>query len=115
MVVFVWPNLLLGIGADQVAYYRLMPTSAESHDLWLNDLMPRSTVGDPKLEQAIQDRVQWARSVHENDDMPAFKRCQSGIRSPFYDQGRLSVPYERCLWEFNQWWAERLGERILEG
>ena len=95
MVVFVWPNLLLGIGADQVAYYRLMPTSAESHDLWLNDLMPRSTVADPALEQAIRDRVQWARSVHENDDMPAFARCQAGIRSPFYEQGRLSVPYER--------------------
>ena len=29
MVVFIWPNLLLGIGADMVAYYRLMPTSAE--------------------------------------------------------------------------------------
>ena len=61
MVVFVWPNLLLGIGADLVAYYRLMPTSAESHDLWLNSLMPRSTVEDPKLEQAIQDRVQPGR------------------------------------------------------
>ena len=114
MVVFVWPNLLLGIGADMVAYYRLMPTSAESHDLWLNDLVSRSTVEDPALEQAIRDRVQWVRTVHESDDMPAFARCHAGIRSPFYEQGRLSVPYERCVWEFNQWWAARLGKRILK-
>ena len=113
MVAFVWPNLLLGIGADMVAYYRLMPTSAESHDLWLNDLMPRNAVEDPDLEQVIRDRAEWARSVHENEDMPAFERCHAGIRSPFYEQGRLSVPYERCVWEFNQWWAERLGERII--
>ena len=52
--------------------------------------------------------------VHETDDMPVFDRCQQGIRSPFYDQGRLSVPYERCIWEFNLWWTEQLGDRILK-
>ncbi len=115
MVVFIWPSLLLGVGADQVAYYRLMPTSPESHDLWVNDLMPRSTVENPELEQAIKDRVEWAtKIVHETDDMPVFDRCQRGIRSSFYDQGRLSFPYERCIWEFNQWWAEQLGSRILK-
>ncbi len=114
-VIFIWPNLLLGVGADQVAYYRVMPTSAESHDLWVNDLMPRSTVENPKLKQAMEDRIEWAtKIVHETDDMPVFDRCQSGIRSPFYDQGRLSFPYELCIWEFNQWWLEQLGDRILK-
>ena len=59
MVVFVWPNLLLGIGADLV---NLLPVNArllqKAMISVLNSLMPRSTVEDPKLEQAIQDRVQ---------------------------------------------------------
>lgn len=115
LVVFIWPSLLLGVGPDQVAYYRVMPTSAQSHDVWLNDLMPPSTVANPELKQAIEDRVHWAtKIVHETDDLPVFDRCQRGIRSPFYDQGRLSVPYEQCIWEFNQWWAEQLGSRILK-
>ena len=114
MVVFVWPSLLLGVGTDQVAYYRIMPTDAEGHDLWLNDLMPRTTVQDPTYREAIDARVKWATTVvHETDDMPVFDRCHRGIRSPFYNQGRLAFPYERCLWEFNQWWAEQLGERVL--
>ncbi|MFT5133375.1 MAG: phenylpropionate dioxygenase-like ring-hydroxylating dioxygenase large terminal subunit, partial [Gammaproteobacteria bacterium] len=115
MVVFIWPSLLLGVGPDLVAYYRLMPTSSETHDLWLNDLMSRTTVENPELKQAIESRTEWsAKIVHETDDMPVFDRCQAGIRSPFYEQGRLSVPYERCIWEFNQWWAEQLGPRILK-
>jgi phenylpropionate dioxygenase-like ring-hydroxylating dioxygenase large terminal subunit len=114
MVVFIWPSLLLGIGADMVAYYRVMPTSSESHDLWVNNLMARSVVENPELESAIKDRVEWAITVHEDDDMPVFDLCQHGIRSALYDQGRLSFPYERCIWEFNQWWKEQLGERILK-
>ncbi len=113
LVVFVWPSLLLGVGPDQVAYYRLMPTSAESHDLWLNDLMPRSTVEDPSMKAAIEARTEWAtKIVHESDDMPVFDLCQKGIRSPFYEQGRLSNPYEKCIWEFNQWWLEKLEQHV---
>lgn len=115
LVVFIWPNLLLGVGPDQVAYYRVMPTSAESHDLWLDDLMPGNTVENPELKQAIENRVRWATEiVHETDDMPVFDLCQKGIRTPFYDQGRLSAPYERCIWEFNQWWVQRLRDRIVK-
>ena len=114
MVVFIWPSLLLGIGPDMIAYYRLMPTSSQSHDLWVNNLMARKVVENPKLESAIKNRVEWAITVHESDDMPVFDRCQQGIRSALYDQGRLSFPYERCIWEFNQWWKEQLGERILK-
>jgi len=114
MVVFIWPNLLLGIGAELVAYYRLMPTTPQSHNLWIDSLMPRNNVENPQLEKAIEDRTQWTKTVHEEDDIPVFDRCQQGIRSPFYDQGRLSAPYERCIWEFNQWWLEQLGDRILK-
>ena len=114
LVVFVWPSLLLGIGPDQIAYYRIMPTAADSHEMWINNLMPRSTVEDPKYKQAIANRARWATTVvHETDDIPVFDRCYRGLRSPFYTQGRLAVPYERCLWEFNQWWVEQLGECIL--
>ena len=77
--------------------------------------MSRTTVENPELKQAIESRTEWsAKIVHETDDVPVFNRCQAGIRSPFYEQGRLSVPYERCIWEFNQWWAEQLGPRILK-
>ena len=115
-VAFVWPSMLLGIGPDQLAYYRILPTSAARHSLWIHDLMPRTTVENPEYRKAIDDRTHWAtKVVHETDDMPVFERSFTGINSPYYDQGRLSDPYERCVWEFNQWWVEQLGERILNG
>ncbi len=113
-VAFVWPSLLLGIGPDQIASYRILPTSAERHSIWINDLMPRSTVENPEYSQALKDRAHWAtKIVHETDDMPVFEKSFTGIKSPYYDQGRLSDPYERCLWEFNQWWVGQLGEHVV--
>jgi len=115
MVAFVWPSLLLGIGPDQIAYYRIMPTAAGSHDVWIDNLMERSTAADPQYREAIDTRIHWATEVvHETDDQPVFERCYAGMQSGMYTQGRLAVPYERCIWEFNQWWAAQLGERVLQ-
>lgn len=102
----VYPFHLFAPSAESVAWYHVLPLSHDRFTLRIYTCLPRATLDDPARAEAIEAlRALMVRVHHE--DIGACEAAWRGLTSPSAVPGRL-CHLERTLWQFNQWWIERM-------
>jgi phenylpropionate dioxygenase-like ring-hydroxylating dioxygenase large terminal subunit len=102
----VYPFHLFAPGAQLLTWYQLLPHSWERFTLRIYSCFPRSTLEDPTLREAVEGIQAFTRRVHQ-EDIRACEATMSGLDARSFESGRLA-PLEKPLWQFNQWWIQRM-------
>jgi hypothetical protein len=101
----VFPSLLFAASGTTVIWYQLEP-HAHNRMLLQIHLLVRPEVAATLDEHARAILRETVRAVHL-EDIAANEGPWLGLQAPLTCQGRLSV-YEKAIWQFNRWWADRL-------
>ncbi len=102
----VYPFHLFAPSAASLAWYQLLPLCHDRFTLRIYTCFPRATLDDPALRDAVQGMQEVTKAVH-HQDIAACEATFAGLSARSYDAGRLG-PLEKPLWQFNQWWIERM-------
>ena len=82
----------------QPAEFDAINALAQAHNLCV--------IEDAAQADTLQGVHDLTKAVHEQD-IGACESVWSGLGSPSFDSGRLST-LEKAIWQFNQWWTERM-------
>jgi len=102
----VYPFHLFAPAGDTVAWYQLLPEAVDRFTLRIYLLMPkalRDASSDPETRAPMHGLL---RTIHEQD-IGACEAVMAGLRTSDFDRGPLAR-LEKAIWEFNQWWCERM-------
>lgn len=99
----VFPSHLFAPAREVLSWYQILPEAAGRFTLRIHVCPSRESNGSPEAE-AIRA---FTRSVHVQD-IAACEATWAGLRAPSYRSGLLA-PLEAPLWQFNQWWLDRMG------
>ncbi len=102
----VYPFHLFAPGAHALTWYQLFPESVDRFTLQVYSCFPREVVDDPDLREAARGFQELTKVIHLQD-IGACEATWSGLGARSYDTGWLS-PLEKPIWQFNQWWLERM-------
>jgi phenylpropionate dioxygenase-like ring-hydroxylating dioxygenase large terminal subunit len=103
----VYPFHLFAPSAQLLTWYQLLPHSWDRFTLRIYSCFPRTALDDRGLRDAIEGVQAFTRHVH-HEDIRACEATWSGLNARSFESGRLA-PLEKPLWQFNQWWIERMG------
>ena len=102
----VFPVHLFAPTAHSLTWYQLLPDAHDHFTLRIYTCFPQSMLDDPAHRGAIEGLQAFTRAIHEQD----IEACQAtwrGLQARSFEQGRLS-PLEKPIWQFNQWWLDRM-------
>lgn len=102
----IFPHFLLGIQANSVAWYQVLPGSTDRLLLKIHLMVPKSSTeleGFDDLAKGLGEMV----SVIHHEDIGANDDVWRGLTAPLTGQGRLS-PLEKSIWQLNQWWLSQM-------
>lgn len=102
----VFPCHLFSPSAEALVWYQLLPDSYDHFTLRIHVCLPPETLQDPACQQAIEEFRALVQHIH-SEDISACEAVWRGIQAPSCKPGFLSM-LERSLWQFNQWWLERM-------
>lgn len=105
----VFPFHLFAPAEGSLAWYQVLPDSFDHFTLRIYSCFPREVVDDPAQRESIVGLQALTRTVHEQD-IEACEAVWSGLCSGSFETGRLAL-LEKPIWQFNQWWLERMLER----
>ncbi|MDJ0847945.1 MAG: aromatic ring-hydroxylating dioxygenase subunit alpha [Myxococcota bacterium] len=104
----VFPFHLFALSAEALTWYQLLPEAVDRFTLRIHTCFPREALDDPALRKPVEGIQAFTRLVH-NQDIAACEAVQAGLADGSFTSGRL-CPLEKPIWEFNQWWIERMAE-----
>lgn len=107
LAISVYPTLLFAVTGTLATWYEIVVHAHDRLTLRIHLLLERDVAADPAVQAmlpAISDGLRW---IH-GEDIPVNEGPWRGLHAPLAAQGRLS-PHEAAIWQFNQWWIERLG------
>lgn len=103
----IFPMFLLAVKDTTAVWYQVLPRGAHDLSLKIHILFPQSY----RQLESFADYVEAAKTstahVHA-EDIAANDMVWRGMQAGMTQQGRLS-PYEKSIWQFNQWWLHKLG------
>ncbi len=102
----IFPHFLLGIQGNATAWYQIFPTSVDEMLLKIHICVPASSTKLADFETLADGAAEMLSYIH-NEDIAANDMVWAGLNAPLTGQGRLS-PLERSIWQFNQWWLNRV-------
>jgi len=102
----VYPFHLFAPWDDSMAWYQVLPQRHDRFSLRIYTCFPGDVLADGARAGAVREMHEITRAVHEQD-IAACESVWSGLASPSFEPGRLS-PLEAAIWQFNQWWTERM-------
>ena len=105
----VYPFHLFAPGPDSLTWYQLLPETWDRFTLRTYTCHPRAVIADPAHADACAGLRAFVTTVHQ-EDIAACEAVWAGLGSPSSVPGRLSL-LERAIWQFNQWWIDRMAER----
>jgi len=94
---------LLPLNAAVFFSLQVLPGAPGRFTLRIHVCPRREEVGTPESESLRE----FVRAVHLQD-IDACEATWAGLHSPCYRAGLLT-PLERPLWQFSQWWLDRMG------
>ena len=99
----VFPSHLFALSPGLLTWYQILPTAAGRFKLCIHTCPSRESEGASHAEalNAI------TRKVHLQD-VAACESAWAGLQSPCYRSGFIT-PLEKPLWQFSQWWLDRMG------
>ena len=103
----VYPTLLVAVSGTLGVWYELIAGAHDQMTLRIHLLLEPDVASDPDVAAAlpgIREGLSW---IH-GEDIPVNEGPWRGLHAPLAAQGRLS-PYEAAIWQFNQYWFQRLG------
>ena len=102
----VYPFHLFALTPGSLTWYQLLPHGHDRFTLRIYSCFAREALDDPAHAEAIEGMHTFTKIVH-CQDIEACEAVWSGLGSRAFDSGRLS-PAEKPIWQFNQWWIERM-------
>jgi len=102
----VYPFHLFAPSGDSMAWYQILPERHDRFTLRIHTCFQRGGVGDEADAAARAGMHEFTNAVHAQD-IGACESVWTGLASPSFQSGRLST-LEKAIWQFNQWWAERM-------
>ena len=102
----VYPFHLFAPSGDSMAWYQLLPERHDRFTLRIHTCFQRKGVPDEADAPAGAGMHELTKAVHAQD-IEACESVWTGLASPSFQSGRLST-LEKAIWQFNQWWAERM-------
>ena len=105
----VYPTLLFAASAAGAFWYQLEPRSHDDMKLTIHVLLP-AAAADTLTEEDRRGAIELVRGIHL-EDVPANEGPWRGLHGAMTGQGRLS-PYEKAIWQLNQLWLDRVGDRL---
>ena len=105
----VFPFHLFAPGEHFTAWYQLLPERSDHFTLRIYGCFPRETLDDPRHHEAVDGVHAVLRMVHQQD-IGACEATWNGLGARSFASGRLG-PLEKPIWQFNQWWIERMRPR----
>lgn len=107
LAICVYPTLLFAVSGTLGVWYEVVPRAHDEMTLRIHLLLEPAVADDPEVIEAIpliREGLSW---IH-GEDIPVNEGPWRGVHAPLAAQGRLSL-YEAAIWQFNQYWLERLG------
>jgi hypothetical protein len=99
----IFPTLLFAPSRDSLSWYQILPEAVGRFTLRIHVCTSRELNGT-----AAADGLRaFVEQVH-HPDIAACEATWAGLHSPCYHAGLLA-PLEKPLWQFSQWWLERMG------
>ena len=101
-----YPFHLFAPTPESLTWYQLLPHGHDHFTLRIFSCFPREVLDDPEHAAAVEGLQAFTKVIHEQD-IEACEAVWSGLESRAFDTGPL-CPLEKPIWQFNQWWTERL-------
>ena len=98
---FCWLNVEVG-----AFWYQLIPQAHDQMKLVLHTLLPIEIANSPDGEGAAQGMQALIDSIHQ-EDIAVNAGPWAGLNAPLARPGYLSQ-LEKSIWQFNQWWLDRM-------
>lgn len=102
----VLPFHLFAPSADSLAWYQLLPHSHDRFTLRIFLCFTPEALASGAHGEAIGALQEFVKLIH-HQDIEACEAVWAGLNSRSFEPGRLS-PLEKPIWQFNQWWLERM-------
>ncbi len=102
----VYPFHLFAPGPHGVAWYQLLPEAHDRFTLKIFMCHRPEIVNDPAQRETVEGGHALVTHIH-HEDIAACEGTWAGLNARSYTQGRLA-PLEKPLWQFNQWWLDRM-------
>lgn len=102
----IFPTFLFAATNSNGAWYQLHPKGPGEMHLQIHALLHKDLAAAAD-EQALTEMGEILSAIH-HEDITVNEGPWLGLNAPMTTQGRLS-PYEKAIWQLNQYWAERLG------
>ena len=109
IVAAVFPFHLFGPTAESLVWYQIVPHRFDHFTLRIHTCCPRTTREDASFEPALDGLKEFLRIIH-HQDIEACEAVWAGLSDRSFESGRLSI-LEKPIWQFNQWWLDRMGAR----
>ncbi len=106
VAVAVYPFHLFAPTAESLTWYQILPERFDRFSLRIYTCFPRATLEDDALRESVSALQEFVKVIH-NEDIGACEAAWAGLSSGSFEAGRLS-PLEKTIWQFNQWWIERM-------
>ena len=103
----VYPFHLFAPNAQFLTWYQILPDGWDRFTLRIYTCFPRAVLADSALAPIVKSVQDITTHVHQQD-IGACDAVWAGLRSRSFEPGRLS-PLEKPIWQFNQWWLQRMG------
>lgn len=102
----VFPFHLFAPSGDGMAWYQLLPTAWNFFELRIYTCIRPEVLEDPAHGEGLASHQELIRHIHEQD-IGACEAVFSGLQARSFDMGPLA-PLEKTIWQFNQWWIDRM-------
>ncbi len=102
----VFPFHLFAPSGDSLAWYQILPQTFDRFTLRIFSCFPRAALENAEFEDSVRMLQEFTKVVH-HQDIQACETTWAGLNSRSFTQGRLSR-LEKPIWQFNQWWLERM-------
>ena len=102
----VYPFHLFAPSPASLAWYQLLPHGHDRFTLRIYTCFAREALDDDAYAEVLAGMHAITRVVHEQD-IGACESVWAGLHARSFETGRLS-PVEKPIWQFNQWWIERM-------
>jgi len=102
----VFPSHLFATSAHSLTWYQILPETWDRFTLRIFNCFHRHAALKPEYREAVEAFQAVTRAIH-HQDIDACEAVWAGLRSACVQSGPLGS-LEKSIWQFNQWWSERM-------
>lgn len=102
----VFPFHLFAPTLESLVWFQFLPGDFDRFQLRIFICFPPEVLADSEKAGEVQSLQDFVKAIH-HQDIGACETVWAGLQDRSFDSGPLSV-LEKSIWQFNQWWIERM-------